>query len=124
VLGGVVFVSLRIIRQIKNRERPTTAQMASYIFLSLLITGMCGQWVAYSVLESSEFEQNVRGKEWALDAAKVVIVMSRFTVLLKDQMLYVMPTADILEFRTSKPLIKILPSPSSSENSHTSSEHH
>jgi hypothetical protein len=123
VLGGVTFIALRIIRHIQLKERPTMAQASSYVFISLLTTGMCGQWAAYSVLESSRFDQNIRGKDWTFDAAKVVIVMSRFTVLLKDQILYVVPTADILQFRTSGPLITILPSPSASQTSPASSAH-
>ena len=121
VLGAFAFIAVRIIRHIQHKARPTLAQAASYVFISLLTTGMCGQWVAYSVLETSQFDQNVRGKDWTLDTAKVVIVMSRFTVLLKDQILYVVPTADILQFRTSNPLTTILSSPSASQTSPASS---
>lgn len=114
VLGGVTFIALCVIRHVQRKETPSMRQIASYIFISILCTGMCGQWAAYSVIETRDFDQNVRGKDWTLDHAKVVIVMSRFTILLMDQMVYVVPTGDILQFQTSNPVITILRSPAAS----------
>jgi hypothetical protein len=70
-----------------------------------------GQWLGYSVLENTQFDQNVYVKDAAFNDAKLVIIMSRFTALLKDRILYVVPTSDISKFRTAHELITILPAP-------------
>jgi hypothetical protein len=70
-----------------------------------------GQWLGYSVLENAQFDQNVQLKDRMLNGTKLVIVMSRFTVLLKDRLLYVVPTADVTEFQTSHTLLTVPPAP-------------
>jgi hypothetical protein len=64
------------------------------------------------VQERSDFDQDVLTKSKEFKAAKVVMVMSRFTVLLQGKTLLVVPTADITEFRTIKPLDIITSQPS------------
>lgn len=56
------------------------------------------------VLETNWFVENVRIKDQTLNDAKVVIVMSRFTVFLKDNILHVYPTSDIAELQTAHKL--------------------
>jgi hypothetical protein len=72
--------------------------------LLLLITcaGSLGRWLGESVEETSNFNQDVYVKDQSLNDVKLVIVMSRHTILLKDKALYVMPTADISKFRTAE----------------------
>jgi hypothetical protein len=73
------------------------------VFLVVALIGevaMIGQWLGESVKETADFNQDVSLKDQTLTNAKLVIVMSRHTVLLKDNMLYVVPTGDISKFRT------------------------
>ncbi len=62
--------------------------------LAVLGSGALGQWLGYSVLET-ETPQDIKINGIVIDGVKVVIVMSRHTVLLKDHDLYVVPTGDI-----------------------------
>jgi hypothetical protein len=71
------------------------------MFFAILNTICFGQWLGFSVKETSEFNQDVYLKDQTLNNAKLVIVMSRHTVLLKDGVLYVVPTADVTKFRTA-----------------------
>jgi hypothetical protein len=111
LLARVVFIVRRALKHIRAKERPTLSQVASYGVLVFLMTALCGRWLGDTVLEMPEFSQNVRVKNSTIDSVKVVIVMSRFTVLLKNKMLYVVPTSDITEFQTTRPLIMIESNP-------------
>jgi len=53
------------------------------------------------VKENPDFNQDVYVKEQQLSNTKLIIVMSRHTVLLKEDVLYVVPTADITKFQTA-----------------------
>ena len=80
---------------------PNAAQAIFAMILIVISTASVGMWLAYSVLETSEFDQDVTLKDGTLSSAKLIIVMSRHTILLKDKVLYVVPTADISQFRTA-----------------------
>jgi uncharacterized membrane protein YuzA (DUF378 family) len=121
VLAGVGFITWGIVYVFRRRMQPTVGRIMGAAAVIFAMAGLCGQWVAYSVLEESEFDQNVRGKDWNLDNAKVVIVMSRFTVLLREKNLYIVPTADIVQFRNTRPLTMILSTSSGSQTSSASS---
>jgi hypothetical protein len=58
-----------------------------------------GQWLGYSVQESAR-GQEITLKNKTLSDMKVVLVMSRHTILLKDNSTLVVPTADIAQFKS------------------------
>jgi hypothetical protein len=80
---------------------PNAAQTIFALILIITSTASAGMWLAYSVLETSGFDQDVTLKDETLSSAKLIIVMSRHTILLKDKVLYVVPTVDISQFRTA-----------------------
>jgi len=105
VLIGSIGILLRsVLRFIDTSTWPNGLQATSLAFLVVLSAYGVGQWLGYEVLESPEFDHDVVLKSGTLTDAKLVIVMARFTVLLKDKKLYVIPTRDISEFRNSQPI--------------------
>jgi hypothetical protein len=78
---------------------PTIPQSIGMLFGAITATASFGNWVALTVAESSEIAQDVMTKDQTYSGVKVVIVMSRHTVLLKDSDLLVVPTADITQFK-------------------------
>ena len=94
---AIIFV---IAAHVEARTLPTAVQC---MFMLLLLTtgaGSLGRWLGESVKETSDFNQDIYVKDQTLNNVKLVIVMSRHTVLLKDGVLYVVPTGDITKFRT------------------------
>jgi hypothetical protein len=96
-----VWLLLSVIEIITRRAWPTVGQVMFVMFFAVLNTICFGQWLGFSVKETSEFNQDIYLKDQTLNNAKLVIVMSRHTVLLKDGVLYVVPTADVAKFRTA-----------------------
>ena len=80
---------------------PTSFDVMLVFFFSLTMAIFCGQWLGTTVKETSTFNQDVYVKDQTLNDVKLVIMMSRHTVLSKDGVLYVVPTADITKFRTA-----------------------
>jgi len=66
----------------------------------VLAAGAFGQWLGYSVLEVARVT-DVKTKSGELSGVKVVMVLSRHTILLKDKDIYVVRTDEILEFHSS-----------------------
>jgi hypothetical protein len=97
---GVVLI-LVAVSHIRAGGWPNAVQATFSIILVIIATSCLGTWLAYSVSETSEFDQDVTLKDQILSGAKLIIVMSRHTILLKDKVLYVVPTADIIQFRTA-----------------------
>jgi hypothetical protein len=62
---------------------------------------LSGQWLGYSVLDSSLFNRDIYLKNETINDAKLIIIMSRHTVFQKDNLIYVVPTADIDRFRSA-----------------------
>jgi hypothetical protein len=116
VLFGAVTIALGIaliflmINLVKAGKWPNPIQAISTMFFIVICTVFLGQWLAYSVSETSEFDQDVKLKNGTINDAKLIIVMSRFTILLKDRVLHVVPTTDVTEFQTKHALLMILPS--------------
>ncbi len=101
--AGVIFV---IVRLIGAGQRPTGVQCLNTVMLLVIFAASVGRWLGDSVRETSEFNQDIalKDKDEMLTNAKLIIVMSRHTVLSKDDVLYVIPTGDITKFqRASKP---------------------
>jgi hypothetical protein len=98
-----------IVAQVRAGAWPNTAQMTGLIIIVITTATAFGQWLGNSVIETSQFDQDIFLKDGTIKAAKLVIVLSRHTVLLKDRMLYVVPTSDITKFQTSHELITIIP---------------
>jgi hypothetical protein len=74
-------------------------QFAFLIMLAVSGAEGLGQWLGYSVLET-EKPQDVKLKDGDMDGVKVVIVMSRHTIFLRDHDIYVVPTDDIKQFHS------------------------
>lgn len=99
--GTPLVVIYIIASHVEGRTQPTGIQ---WLFILLLIiggAGTLGRWLGETVQETSDFNQDVYIKDQTLNGVKVVIVMSRHTVLLKDKVLYVVPTGDITKFQTA-----------------------
>ena len=108
ILSGVVAFGVAvtlifvIAAHVEARNVPTAIQCMFMLLLLVIFAGSLGHWLGESVQETSNFNQDVYLKDQSLNNMKLVIVMSRHTVLLKDNVLYVMPTADISKFRTAE----------------------
>jgi hypothetical protein len=103
VLGLGVVVVLQIVGYVLTATMPNGKQA----FFLLLLTGFAtisfGQWLGYSVQESARGQEIIL-KDKTLSDAKLVLVMSRHTILLKDNSTLVVPTADIAQFKSALPL--------------------
>jgi multisubunit Na+/H+ antiporter MnhC subunit len=98
VLGLAVTLIIQVMGYITTTTLPNLSQ-AFFLFLSLSIaTVSLGQWLGYSVQESANGNE-ITLKDKTLNDMKVIMVMSRHTILLKEGMLYIVPTADILSFK-------------------------
>jgi MFS family permease len=108
-LGMGVFLLVLVARAIEKQQWPSIRHAISIFIIATVTTALFGQWLGFSVKETSLFNQDVDIKGNTMTNVKLVIVMSRHTILLKDGVLYVLPTADISKFRTAdkqaKPLI-------------------
>lgn len=90
---------------VEARAPPTPYQCISMLMSLLITAGALGAWLGHVVQENPDFNQDVYVKEQQLSNTKLIIVMSRYTVLLKDDVPYVVPTADITKFQASpKPI--------------------
>jgi hypothetical protein len=99
VLGLGIVLIMQIVGYVATVTLPNLTQ-AFWLLLSLGFTTVSlGQWLGYSVQESSKC-QDITLKDKTLSDMKVVIVMSRYTVLFKDNVLYVVPTGDITKFQS------------------------
>jgi hypothetical protein len=110
LFGIAVNVAMQIAAHARTRRRPTVRAFLNFAFFAFFGSAICGQWLGMAILEVSAFDQEIQTKTLTLSSAKLVIVLSRFSVFLKDKQLYVVPTADVAQFRTSRPLTTILPS--------------
>ncbi|MFZ3354216.1 MAG: hypothetical protein WA268_25500 [Xanthobacteraceae bacterium] len=118
-----IAIAIMILEQVKRGNRPNIRQFGWYAFLFFLATGTCGRWLGHSVSEVGTFDQDVRTKNVTINSAKPVIIMSRFSVFLKDEKLYVVLTSDITELQTSHVLTTIVPIPATSQTAPASSAH-
>jgi hypothetical protein len=100
VIGTGVVLIFVCASHVEANRLPTAVQCVFMLLLLVTGAGGLGRWLGESVDETSDFNQDVFLKDQTLDNVKLVIVMSRHTVLLKDGALYVVPTGDITKFRT------------------------
>lgn len=108
-LGLGVFFLLLMFLHVRAAKWPNATQVLYVVVVIITCAASISQWLAYSISETSEFDQDVVLKSETITDAKVIIVLSRFTILLKDKMLHVVPTADITQFQTKHPLLLIGP---------------
>ena len=97
----IVALTLIVINHFLAATWPTIGQFSSIAVLAASCALIFGQWLGTTVKETSEFNQDVYLKSETLNNVKLVIVMSRNTILLKDNIFYIVPTADIVQFRTT-----------------------
>lgn len=98
-----VIVVLQVSGYVMTGTIPTVVQFTFLLILVISGAGALGQWLGYSVLETGELH-DIKTKGGTLDGEKLIIVMSRHTVLMKGRDISVVPTADILQFHTTAPL--------------------
>jgi hypothetical protein len=114
----VLMFLLTIASHFDSGTWPTITQSIAILFGAIVGTTSFGQWVALTVAESPEITQDVVTKDQTFSDVKVVIVMSRHTVLLKDDNLLVIPTADITQFKgKGSVLVKSAPATEKKVNS-------
>ena len=109
IFSAVVLVPV-IASHFKVGTWPTIPQSFGILFGAITATAALGNWVALTVAESSEIAQDVVTKDETHSGVRVVIVMSRHTVLLKDGNLLVVPTADITQFKGKGSVLIRVPS--------------
>ena len=103
--GGVVMMIFAGLSHLQARTWPNSIQAVSLVFLVVILTFGLGKWMADLVLDTTVFDLNITIKDQVINDAKLVIVLSRYTVLLKDNELHVVPTADISEFHSAHKLM-------------------
>jgi hypothetical protein len=59
--------------------------------------GIAGEWLGRSVIEAGQLLE-VKMKDATMTETKLVIELSRHTILLKNRDIYIVPTADISQF--------------------------
>jgi hypothetical protein len=99
-LGMGVIVILQIIGYARSGSLPNMAQFTFFSILMISAAGALGQWLGYSVLEAGK-PQDITLKNGTLNGVKLIIVMSRHTLLLKDKDIFVVPTDDIVQFHST-----------------------
>lgn len=78
----------------------------------LAVTGTLtfGQWMGYSILYSSQFDQDVFLKTETIRDVKLIAVLSLNTIVMKDKKLFVFPNREILKLQTAdKPTPNVAP---------------
>jgi hypothetical protein len=98
VLGLGIVLIMQIVGYVMTATLPNSTQTFFLILALGIATVSLGQWLGYSLQESAK-GQEITLKDKTLSDMKVVLVMSRHTILLKDDVLYVLPTADIAGFK-------------------------
>ncbi len=104
--AGAVALVLLIAVQVETRKLPTAIQCLFWLLLLVIISGSLGRWLGENVQETADFNQDVSVKDQTLSDVKLIIVFVRHTVLLKDKIVYVVPTADITKFQTADRTVK------------------
>jgi hypothetical protein len=101
-LAMVMTLVLSVSDYVEARKLPRGGQCFNLLILLVIFAGAIGQWLGHSVKETSLFNQDItlKDKDQTLANAKLIIVMSRHTVLTKDDVLYVLPTSDITKFQS------------------------
>jgi len=102
-LGIGIIVILQIIGYARSGSLPNMTQFTFFSILLISTAAALGQWLGYSVLEAGK-PQDITLKSGTLNGVKLLIVMSRHTLLLKDKDIFVVPTDDILQFHSTTPL--------------------
>jgi len=83
IVTGVLLI-LVVLSHVRSASWPTAMQAAAIVSLAAINALSFGQWLGHSLLETSQFDQDVRVKNGMFNAVKVVAVMSRNTILLKE----------------------------------------
>ena len=106
VLGLGIITIWQAMRYITGATMPNLKQGFFLCLLVAFTTVSLGQWLGYSVRESSKALDIVL-KDKTLTDMRVIIVMSRHTVLFKGDDLFVVPTADITQFQVKGGMLQI-----------------
>jgi hypothetical protein len=102
---GVVIILLiaSSFRAINSEEGISLKRLAWVLgFLSFTEAVGLGQYLGRAVLETNN-TADIKTKDATMGGVKVVIVMSRHTVLLKEKEIFIVPTADITQFHGAAP---------------------
>ena len=71
---------------------------------AVLTAYLFGMWLGFAMLESKTNDQDIVLKNGTLNQAKLVMMMSHHTILYKDGVLYVVPTADVVQVTSPRHL--------------------
>jgi hypothetical protein len=96
LFNGVFFLWL-VWWYVKHGTIPTPIQLGSLVFLLIVCAAAAGQWLGRSILEVGQ-PLDIKMKDAAMTETKLIIELSRHTILLKNRDIYVVPTADITQF--------------------------
>jgi hypothetical protein len=103
VAGLSIIVFLRVVGHIRVKAIPNLSQIMFFVVFVVMTVFYGGQWLGYSVLETNKL-MDIKITDSMVTGARIVIVMSRHTIFLKDREIYIVPTADIQQFhRTAGP---------------------
>jgi hypothetical protein len=76
---------------------PNTIQMGWVLAVTMTAAYSFGTWLGFSVLQSKANNQDILLKSETINKAKIVMATSHHTILYKDNVVYVVPTADIVK---------------------------
>jgi len=101
-LGIGIAVVLVVASYVTASKAPTIVQFTFVLLLFIVGASSFGAWLGQSVNETAK-PQDVTVKSETISQAKLIIVMARHTILLKDKTIYVVQTSDIVEFKSAAP---------------------
>jgi MFS family permease len=108
VMGLGIFLILWAISLISARAWPTSLQCMMLVVSCILASVSFGQWLGFTVQETGK-GQDVTVKDKELNNVRVIAILARHTILLQDENILVVPTADITQIKSSiDPLLKVL----------------
>jgi hypothetical protein len=102
VAALAVIVAVRIVAHFRVGVLPNVTQITYVLIMIVMAALYGGQWLGYSVLESNKLT-DIKLKDTTVNGAKLIIVMSRHTIFLKDKDVHIVPTADIIQFHRTVP---------------------
>lgn len=102
VLFNAVLILWLCWKYYENGQIPTAFQFGALVFLLVLCAGGAGEWLGRSALEVGR-PLDVKVKETTMSGVKLIVELSRHTVLLRDHDIFIVPTGDITQIHEVAP---------------------
>jgi hypothetical protein len=105
ILDGLVvqFIGVAILwlvwSHFKAGVMPRPMDFGRIAFLLIVGAGATGNWLGHSILEVGR-PIDIKVKETTLNGVKLIVELSRHTILLKEHDIYIVPTADIAQIHS------------------------